>query len=454
MDSTRRALLLASVAALQACNSESESTTKSTGESAKAASNGIVMGENLGRKAANALYLPHNSTRTKQQLVTELATSNSQFYADLAPYLERYQRTDQPIEYFLVHLGHGNHFCKEYFDNWITYQLANTFSLAVGSELSTVSNSIVLTHLTEIRNAVAANESIKAFMLSYFLSEMFWARFRSPEDNGREVLEIYLGKFQDDLVPKAAKILQNYAFNESSGSLEKGLNANTEAQFIDGQWLTTPKQLYQYVVNHEAFLPHVYAHVLMQLHGTANSDVLASLKAQNIDSFRDLYLQALLQPSMEKMTRAKYPEEILLPVIQSGEYQLRRDGFTVFLNLMDQVGSKPMLSKLERKKPDWNALNIGNVSSFLETLFSAEASSFSSSWSAGYSQNTYIELSKWAAKPAQLLSKAHSILWRETATYDALFAQLIEKQATTKDKVTAALRIAAMNYALYQFSAE
>ena len=448
MDASRRALLLASVAALQACDSESETETNST------VSQGINTEGNLGIQAATALYLPHNITVTKQQLLADLETQSNDFYYELTPYLERYQNTDRAIEYFLVHLGHGNHFCKEYFDNWITYQLANTFSLAVGSELSTVSNSIVLTHVSEIRNAVSQDNSIRSFMLTYFLSEMFWARFRSPEDNGREVFEIYLGNFQDDLVPKAAKILQNYAFIESAGSLEKGLNENTEPQLINGQWLTTPKELYQYVVNHADFLPHVYAHVVTQLYGTADADVIASLKSQNIDSFRELYKQALLHPKMEKITRPKFPEEILLPVIQSGQYQLRRDGFTTFLNLMDQVGSKPMLSKLERQKPDWNALNIGNLSNFLETLFSAEASSFSSSWSYGYGQTTYVALSQLVDKPADLLNKAHSLLWRESFIYDAVFTQLIEQQVTTKDKITAALRIAAMNYAHYQFSAE
>lgn len=448
MDASRRALLLASVAALQACDSESEPETSST------ATQGANTDGNIGIQAAAALYLPHDKTVTKQQLLVDIDTKDSNFYYELVPYLERYQRTDRAIEYFLVHLGHGNHFCKEYFDNWITYQLANTFSLAVGSELSTVSNSIVLTHVSEIRNAVSKDQSIKSFMLSYFLSEMFWARFRSPEDNGREVLEVYLGKFQDDLVPKAAKILQNYAFIENTGSLQKGLNENTEPQFIDGQWLTTPTELYQYVVNHPDFLPHVYAHVVTQLYGAADVEVIASLKRQNIDSFRELYKQALLHPNMEKIQRPKYPEEILLPVIQTGQYVLRRDGFSTFLDLMDQVGSKPMLSKLERQKPDWNALNIGNLSSFLETLFSTEAGNFSSSWTYGYGQATYVALSQLAEKPADLLAKAHSLLWREPFTYDASFHTLIAQQDSTKDKVTAALRIAAMNYTHYQFSAE
>ncbi|TDO99595.1 hypothetical protein [Marinomonas balearica] len=450
MDIKKRALITGAAVALQACGDSDSEENSSNPDSPAGNSSTPNSNQMLSRQGAVALYLPNNEALFDYSAaLAHFSTRDSAFYYDLEPYLERYERTDNPIIYLMIHLGHGNPLSKEFFDNWITYQLSNTFVLAVGSELATVSDSLVISHLHDIREAVANDTSIKDYVYEYFLSEMFWARFRSPEDNGREVLEIYLGLFQDDLVPKAAQILKNYSFNESTGSLEKSLEVNTEAQEILGELLTTPGELYQFVVNHDDFLPHIYTHIVKQLYGYEDREVIGQLQQINATTFREVYLAALFHENMASVTRPKFPEEVLFPALKSGNYQVRRNDFTVFLNLMDQIGTRPMLSKLERSRATWNALNIGNISSLLERVYTNEAGSFSSHWNYGYSQSVYLALARNVDNSSTLLQNAHRILWREDHTYPTQFEELVTQQATDRDKINTALRIAAMNYALY-----
>jgi len=172
-------------------------------------------------------------------------------------------------------ITHGTEFSKEYFDLWITYQLLNSLVLAMGDELDTVSSARINTHIEKNRTAVEQNQSVKSIMLDYFMADIFWARFRSPEDNGREVFEIYLGDFRDEIVPPVARVLQNYSFNEDQGTLEiDSFNRNSELQTIDGVKLTTPYKLYSYVVNHSQFMHHIYKHIVKALYGYEANDVI------------------------------------------------------------------------------------------------------------------------------------------------------------------------------------
>jgi len=62
----------------------------------------------------------------------------------------------------------------------------------------------------------------------HMISSDNWRRFRSPEDNGREMMEIYTLMFDDSKVPIAGKALQNWKLDRDNDTLVIGLNENTQ----------------------------------------------------------------------------------------------------------------------------------------------------------------------------------------------------------------------------------
>ncbi|WP_417597459.1 hypothetical protein [Oceanospirillum sp.] len=431
--------VVAGVGLLQACGS-------SDGSSAT-----------LDVKAKQMLYLPNDMDidNLDSQSQRSVAGFNELTYEKQRYFID----SKRPEQNILLHLlfnarSDNTEFSKEYFDLWITYQLLNSFVLAMGDELDTVSSARINTHIEMIRTSVEHNESVKSLMLDYFMSDIFWARFRSPEDNGREVFEIYLGDFRDEIVPVVAKILQNYSFNEDQGTLEiDSFNRNAELQNIDGTQLTTPYQLYSYVVNHKQFLPHIYKHIVKSLYGYEANNVIQSMSSKGLTTFREIFIEALTHPSLKKVKRAKYPEEILFPALKALNSHLRRYDIRELANITAQIGSQPLFSKLERSTPDWNSLNTALMSAFNDSRIPKEMWDTGNNYSWGISQNEFLKLYQYTEAPEALLTELHRKIWgTEGVQYDESFITHLNSSGRTgKSLIILAAQIVTMNYSEYNF---
>lgn len=408
-------------------------------------------------KARQMLYLPadmdiYDLERQSQKSVVgfnDLTYEKQRYYID----------SNRPEQNILFHLlfnarSDGTEFSKQYFDLWVTYQLLNTFVLAMGDELDTVSSARTNTHIEKIRTSVEQNLSVRSIMLDYFMADIFWARFRSPEDNGREVFEIYLGDFRDEVVPIVAKILQNYSFNEDQGTLEiDSFNRNSEAQAINDTQLTTPYQLYSYVVNHDQFMPHIYKHIVKGLYGYEADDVIRSISSKGLSTFRDIYIEALTHPSVKQIKRSKYPEEIILPALKALNSHLRRNDIRELTKITEQIGSPPLFSKLERSTPDWNTLNTALMSAFMDSRIPKEMSDTGNNYSWGISQSVFLTLYQYVEKPSELLTEVHHKIWGiENIQYDASFVTYLNDSGRKgKSLILLAIQIVVMNYSHYNF---
>lgn len=421
-------------------------------------SNPVNTSSGLSNKARQMLYLPNDiSVGEFQSAITQ---PSDNFY-DLPYESERfYIAEDQPehsILFYLLFNGRSEErpLTKDYFDLWVTYQLVNSFVFAMGDELSTVSSARINTHLTKIRSAVENDRPVKEIMLDYFMDDIFWARFRSPEDNGREVFEIYLGDFRDEIVPSTAKILQNYSFNENQGTLEiDSFNRNDEAQDIDGSQITTPEELYQYVVNHDDFMSHIYQHIIKALYGSVDDILVNQMKRDKLSTFRSIYQLALTHSELSSVQRGKYPEEILFPAVKSMDVFLQRNDIKELNNIMDQVGSKPLFSKLERRPPQWNSLNTSLMAQLLDSRMASEMRNLGNNWSYGVAQWQFYELFNYVDEPAALLSQIHSKVWGENdVEYDYAFIDYLNNaEVEDRDRIILALQMVVMNYQYYSFA--
>jgi hypothetical protein len=150
---------------------------------------------------------------------------------------------------------------KEYYHRWIAYILMNTILFSPAYELDSVDHTDVETvYNTQLVEALDNSEDIRQIVYNHVVSEENWRRFRSPEDNTREMMEIYLKRFRDDEVPLAAIACKNwYLTDDREGyQLRKGANVNTVPQtLLDRNDIVTCEDFYHALANHQQLIPAI-----------------------------------------------------------------------------------------------------------------------------------------------------------------------------------------------------
>ena len=124
----------------------------------------------------------------------------------------------------LYHLPPG----KAYLHRWAAYILTQSILFSPAYELDTVYTIDALNVYNSLVRDMDAGLSLQWITFKHMITDQNWRRFRSPEDNGREMLEIFLMDFNDSHVPLAAKALQNWQLDKKTNTLVIRQNENTE----------------------------------------------------------------------------------------------------------------------------------------------------------------------------------------------------------------------------------
>jgi hypothetical protein len=84
------------------------------------------------------------------------------------------------------------------------------------------------------------------------ISQENWRRFRSPEDNTREMMEIFLRRFKDEEVPKAALACKNWSLTGQDQGYQFVIDfdENTEPQNTLDTNVTTSWDFYRAIAEH------------------------------------------------------------------------------------------------------------------------------------------------------------------------------------------------------------
>ena len=94
---------------------------------------------------------------------------------------------------------------KDMFSQWMALHLTNTILFSPAEEIDSADITDVQNLFRRLELAIKNDTSVRAIVSTHQRSVENWRRFRSPEDNTREMIEIYLGLFdRDDDVPKAS----------------------------------------------------------------------------------------------------------------------------------------------------------------------------------------------------------------------------------------------------------
>ncbi len=176
----------------------------------------------------------------------------------------RYQFSSEartPMEYPLAYM-YELPLSDEFYARWIAYKLMNTILFSPAEEIDSASPEDADKLFQELSEGIVNHASIRSLIYQHEISETNWRRFRSPEDNTREMIEIYLGLFdRDEDVPKASIACKNwYLTDEDAGYVLKNDPAknNTEPQLIlDNYWVTTCEDVMQAISNHPLVIPRI-----------------------------------------------------------------------------------------------------------------------------------------------------------------------------------------------------
>jgi len=245
---------------------------------------------------------------------------------------------------------------RYFFHNWIAYILTQTIMFSPAYELDSTHTPDISRVYNRIVTMLNTESGMRYMTYVHMMSEENWRRFRSPEDNGREMLEIYLFDTEDSHVPIAAKALQNWKLNTDYDTLEVGLNENQEPLSLFGTTIYNGDDFYRELVKSNDFTIGVTRRLVDFFFPMKDEKsrlrIADTIVSSHPETWQDILLQILFSKTyLLDNQRPKSAEETFFSLAKKISYlhQARTFG-TLKSNLEDmhQATMKYKLGKLER----------------------------------------------------------------------------------------------------------
>ncbi len=250
---------------------------------------------------------------------------------------------------------------KYFFNNWVAYILTQTIMFSPAYELSSTHTPDISGVYNQLVVMLENNGGMRFSTYVHMMSEDNWRRFRSPEDNGREMLEIYLLDGNDKHVPFAGKALKNWKLNKDGDTLEVGLNQNTIpldtlTNFFGGNAVVTGEDFYRELVKSNRFTKGVTRRLVNfffpEKSNSKQQAITNSIVSSNPETWQDILTQILFSEEyLLHNNRAKSAEETFFSLAKKMEFRNRRFTFYTFkseLEKMHQASMKYKLGKIKR----------------------------------------------------------------------------------------------------------
>ena len=291
---------------------------------------------------------------------------------------------------------------SDQFEHWVAWHLANTILFSPAEEIDSADIIDVANVYNSLVNDLHDGRTIRQIVARHQRSEANWRRFRSPEDNTREMIEIYLGLFdRDEDVPRASIACKDhYLTDENEGyKLVISLSPNTEPQKVLGRFVTSCDDFYDLIAGHPLLIGRVTT-VLVEYFfaGRSNTDrlkIVQSITNSNPVTFQDIFLGILF--SREYLLRTERPrsfEESFLGTAQRLDWDPPAD---LFKGMISNSGSA---SRANMAEMNWPTMSLK-----LGRLFGIPMDSLSfANYHKGYREVLLIDQRRWrnglGAEPA------------------------------------------------------
>jgi len=264
-----------------------------------------------------------------------------------------------------------NNLDSYYLHNWIAYVLTQTIMFSPAYELSSTHTSNIANVYNRLVNMLEINSGMRYITYVHMSSEDNWRRFRSPEDNGREMLEIYLLDTNDSHVPLAGKALQNWKLNTDSDTLEVGLNKNTTPLSLFGTTVYSGDDFYRELVKCDDFTYGVTKRLVdffFPLKSETQKDTIAkTIVSSKPETWQDILLQIVFSKEyLLNTTRPISAEELFFSLTKKTNYRVGRTTIRLFRDVMvnmHQATMKYKLGKLDRVPLD--TLSFANYHKYI-----------------------------------------------------------------------------------------
>ena len=231
---------------------------------------------------------------------------------------------------------------EDSFNHWVAYVLANTILFSPAEEIDSTSIYDVQSVYGRLVEQLNDNWTIGQMILAHENSQENWRRFRSPEDNTREMIEIYLGLFVPDDgdgandVVNASIACQNYYLTDDSNEdryrwVDNGNYNTAEVEVLD-TFITSCDQFYELVAGRPETLPRMVATIVETLMldrtGADRAAMIQSITAAGPATFQDIFKAVLFSREYLLYTeRAKSFEEDFYNLQARMKYQLESNHF-------------------------------------------------------------------------------------------------------------------------------
>ncbi|WP_295420296.1 hypothetical protein [Sulfurovum sp.] len=240
--------------------------------------------------------------------------------------------------------------------NWVAYILTQTIMFSPAYELESTHTPNISRVYNRIVTMLNVDSGMRYITYVHMMSEDNWRRFRSPEDNGREMMEIFTLDMDDSHVPLAGQALKNWKLNTDSDTLEVSLNQNTKPLQLFGTTIYNGDDFYRELAKSDAFTKGVTKRLVdfffPETSDTKKQQITDTIIASKPEAWQDILLQIVFSEEYLLHThRAKSAEETFYSLAKKIDYKHRKSTISYFkegLEEMHQATMKYKLGKLKR----------------------------------------------------------------------------------------------------------
>jgi len=238
---------------------------------------------------------------------------------DVLDYIDdkyNFHERSQPLQYPLAML-YEFPLSRDYFVLWMAYRLANTILFSPALELETCNYTDVHRLFHGLVSMIQDGAAIRDVVYTHMISQENWRRFRSPEDNTREMMEIFLDRFVDEEVPRASLACKNWSLTDDSDNYQLviGYDENTVPQSILDTTVTNCTDFYRAVADHTDLIPRITSILVENLLNGApaalQKQVMDAIVAEDPLVFEDIFIPIL------------FSHEFLMDVERPGQLEER-----------------------------------------------------------------------------------------------------------------------------------
>jgi hypothetical protein len=268
-----------------------------------------------------------------------------------------YQSTSQePMIKILNRFYNMKNLDSYLFDNWTAYILTQTIMFSPAYELETSEVPNVARVYNNLVKSIENDEGMRFITYQHMMSEDNWRRFRSPEDNGREMLEIFTLDGDDSHVPLSAKALQNWRLDPESNTLVVELNQNIEPIELFGTTIFTGIDFYRELVKSDAFIYGATRRLVDNFFFSSSTALKDSITNAIVSShpehWEDILKQIIFSEEyLLRNNRAKKAEETFFSLTKKLNYQHFYRTAYYFRSKLEEMHQATMKYKLGKLDP-------------------------------------------------------------------------------------------------------